>query len=112
MSNPAKPCGDPKRSADWVRCNQGPRNKVVESRAKSGESRGKSWKAVESRGSRAKSRKFPPKKIRVFGEGVKSARGETAILGRGDHARNLFGTSLHTADFKQTIALETAEIMQ
>ena len=48
---------------------------------------------------------------RVFGEGVKSARGETAILGRGDHTRNMFGTSLHTTYCKQIIALETAEIM-
>ena len=47
-----------------------------------------------------------------FGEGVKSARGETAILGRGDHTRNMFGTSLHTTYCKQTIALETAERMQ
>ena len=31
---------------------------------------------------------------RVFGEGVKSARGETAILGRSDRTRNMFGTSL------------------
>ena len=50
--------------------------------------------------------------FRVFGEGVKSARGEIAILGRGDHIRNMFGTSLHTTYCKQTIALETAEIMQ
>ena len=49
---------------------------------------------------------------RVFGEGVKSARGETAILGRGDHTRNMFGTSFHATYCKQTIALETAEIMQ
>ena len=49
---------------------------------------------------------------RVFGEGVKSARGETAILGCGDHTRNMFGTSLHTAYCRRTIALETAEIMQ
>ena len=28
---------------------------------------------------------------------MKSARGDTAILGRGDHTRNMFGTSLHTA---------------
>ena len=28
---------------------------------------------------------------------MKSARGEIAILGRGDHTRNMFGTSLHTA---------------
>ena len=39
---------------------------------------------------------------RVFGEGVKSARGETAILGRGDHTWNMFGTSLHTAYRLQT----------
>ena len=51
-------------------------------------------------------------KSRVFGEGVKSARGEIAILGRGDHTRNMFGTSLHTADCRQTIALKTAEIVQ
>ena len=49
---------------------------------------------------------------RVFGEGVKSARGETAIPRLGDHTRNMFGTSLHTTYCKQTIALETAEIMQ
>ena len=29
-------------------------------------------------------------------EGVKSARGETAIPRRADHTRNMFGTSLHT----------------
>ena len=46
------------------------------------------------------------------GEGVKSARGETAILGRGDHTRSMFGTSLHTTFCKQTSALETAEIVQ
>ena len=34
--------------------------------------------------------------LRVFEEGVKSARGETAILGRSDHTRNMSGTSLHT----------------
>ena len=50
--------------------------------------------------------------LRAFGEGVKSARGETAILGRGDHARNMFGTSLQTTHCKQSIALETAERMQ
>ena len=49
---------------------------------------------------------------RVFGEGVKSARGEIAIPRRGDHTRNMFGTSLNTTDCKQTIALETAELMQ
>ena len=49
---------------------------------------------------------------RVFGEGLKSARGDTAILGRGDHTRNMFETCLHTAYCRQTIALETAEIMQ
>ena len=58
----------------------------------------------------------PPPQIcpiaRVFGEGVKSARGEIAIPRRGDHTRNMFGTSLHTAYCKLTIALETAEIMQ
>ena len=43
---------------------------------------------------------------------MKSARGETAILGGGDHIRNIFGTSLYTACCRQTIALETAEIMQ
>ena len=32
----------------------------------------------------------------VLGEGVKSARGETATLGRGDHTRNMFGTSPFT----------------
>ena len=48
---------------------------------------------------------------RVFGEGVKSAKGEIAILGRGDHTRNMFGTSLHTAYCRQT-ALETAERVQ
>ena len=41
--------------------------------------------------------------IWVFGEGVKSARGETAILGRGDHTQNMFGTSLHTAYCRQTM---------
>ena len=46
---------------------------------------------------------------RVFGEGVKSARGEIAIPGRSDHTRNMFGTSLHTTDCKQTIALKTAK---
>ena len=45
----------------------------------------------------------------MFAEGVKSARGETAILGRGDHTRNTFGTPLHIAYCRQTIALETAE---
>ena len=50
--------------------------------------------------------------VRVFGEGVKSARGESAILGRGDHTQNMFGTSLHTTNCKQSIALETAERMQ
>ena len=49
---------------------------------------------------------------RVLGEGVKSARGEIAIPGRGDHTRNMFRTSLHTTDCNQTIALETAETMQ
>ena len=49
---------------------------------------------------------------RVFGEGVKSARGETAILGRGDHTRNMFGTSLHTTYCKQSIVLKTEERMQ
>ena len=34
--------------------------------------------------------------LRVFGEGVKSARGETAIPRRADHTRNMFRTSLHT----------------
>ena len=29
LSNPAKPCGDWKRSADWMRCNQGPQSKVA-----------------------------------------------------------------------------------
>ena len=47
----------------------------------------------------------------VFGEVVKPARGKIAILGRGDHTRNMFGTSLHTAYCKQTTAFETAEIM-
>ena len=50
--------------------------------------------------------------FRVFGEGVQSARGETSRLGRGDHTRNMFGTSLHTTYCKQTIAFETAEIVQ
>ena len=67
-------------------------------------------------GGRKKKKKRPPAeadtKIRVFGEGVKSARGETAIPRLGDHTRNMFGTSLHTTYCKQTIALETAEIMQ
>ena len=49
---------------------------------------------------------------KVSGEGVKWARGETAILGRGDHTRNVSGTSLHTTYCKQTIALETAETMK
>ena len=35
-------------------------------------------------------------RVRVFGEGVKSARGEIAILDHGDHIQNMFGTSLHT----------------
>ena len=35
-------------------------------------------------------------KVRVFGEGVKSGRGETAILRCNDHTRNMFGKSLHT----------------
>ena len=43
---------------------------------------------------------------------MKSARGATAIPRRGDHTRNMFGTSLHTTYCKQTIALETAERMQ
>ena len=60
----------------------------------------------------ATSSTYGPSVPQVFGEGVKSARGETAILGRGDHTRNMFGTSLHRTDCKQTIALETAEIMQ
>ena len=38
---------------------------------------------------------FEPK-FDVNGEGVKSARGEIAMLGRGDHTRNMFGRSLHT----------------
>ena len=45
----------------------------------------------------------------MFGEGVKPARGEIAILGGGDHAGKMLGTSLHTTCCKQTIALETAE---
>ena len=53
--------------------------------------------------------KGPSSTARVFGEGVRSARGETAILGRGDHTRNTFGTSLHTILCKQTIALETQQ---
>ena len=48
----------------------------------------------------------------LVGEGVKSARGETAIPGYSDHTRNMFGTSLHTSYCKQTIALEAAERMQ
>ena len=54
---------------------------------------------------------FSGPEVWVFGEGVRSARGATAILGCGDHTRNMFGTSLHTAYCRQTIALETAEIM-
>ena len=46
-------------------------------------------------------------KARVFGEGVKSASGEIAILGCSDHAQNMFGTSFHITYCKQTIALET-----
>ena len=48
----------------------------------------------------------------VFGEGVTSARGETAILGNPNHTRNMFGTSLHTTYCKQTLSLEAAGIMQ
>ena len=47
----------------------------------------------------------------VFGEGVKSARGETAILGRGNHTRNMFGTSLHASYPKDPAVLKDYDVL-
>ena len=54
----------------------------------------------------------PPKKKSGVWRRGEIGKGEIAILGCGDHIRNMLGTSLHTAYCRQTIALETAEIMQ